>query len=298
MNTNTQTMREQRIAKSDADAMVEAREVAQNIADRFAAMKRREGSIESSAVIVESDHLAEDGYPHCEYCQDARFIVQEYTRLGRVVDTKTVDCPRCNVAAKKRLLAIQKYSSMSDKARAQDFASYELMWMPTGIEARQNLLAACKTFADTPKGFLVIYGSYGCGKSHLCAAIYNTITARGKMAIFISMLDLIRSLKALFNKRNEEAEGETYDQRLNVYQTVETLILDDIGAGRMTEFDDSLLTEIVDYRYRNRMATVFVSNKNMTSRSDFDARVVERWSEHGFSTVVEVVAPSYRTGDI
>ena len=47
MNTNTQTMREQRIAKSDADAMVEAREVAQNIADRFAAMKRREGSIES-----------------------------------------------------------------------------------------------------------------------------------------------------------------------------------------------------------------------------------------------------------
>lgn len=292
------TLQEARWAKSEEIAMREAGEVAQSILERYQNMTRKAGSIEAEAVIVQSAHLAEDGYPHCEYCNDARFVVQEFTKLGRVVETKTIDCPRCNVAIKKRMKALQKYSSVSEKSLAQSFANYSLDWDSTGVEIRRKLLTACKQFAAAPKGFLVVYGSYGCGKSHLCAAIYNEIVGRNKPIIFISMLDLMRSLKALFNDKNEDAERETYEHRLSIYQKIDVLILDDIGAGRMTEFDESVLTELVDYRYRNQLPTVFVSNLDMTDRRSFNPRLVERWNEVGMSTIIGITAPSYRTGEI
>ena len=108
------------------------------------------------------------------------------------------------------------------------------------------------------KGFLVIYGS------SMAVAVASV---RGDLqhdhgtrqdGDFYQHARPDSLSQALFNKRNRRGRGRNLRPSLNVYQTVETLILDDIGAGRMTEFDDSLLTEIVDYRYRNRMATVFV----------------------------------------
>ena len=136
-----------------------------------------------------------------------------------------------------------------------------------------------------------MYGPPGSGKSHLCAAVRNALGQRGKASVFVSMPDLLESLKALMDA---EGDRETYTGRLEKYQRAPLLILDDIGAEKRSDWSESVLFEIVDFRYRNKLASLFVTNLDPFSPDDFDPRVVSRWTDAQLSMVVHNGAPDYR----
>ena len=71
----------------------------------------------------------------------------------------------------------------------------------------------CRRYAANPEGWLVLTGEYGCGKTHLAAAIANQRAASGEPVLFIVVPDLLDHLRATFgpasqvrfDKRFEEA---------------------------------------------------------------------------------------------
>ena len=92
-------------------------------------------------------------------------------------------------------------------------------FLPDGIglpeDRRRNLRDAYETarrFAERPEGWLLLLGGYGCGKTHLAAAIAHARLARGDAVLFISIPDLLDYLRATFNPTSEVG----YDERLEM----------------------------------------------------------------------------------
>ena len=108
---------------------------------------------------------------------------------------------------------------------------------PEGVglteEKRKNLRKVyeiARTFAQEPQGWLVLLGGYGCGKTHLAAAIANEQIALGRTALFVVVPDLLDHLRATYNPQSPVA----YDERFNQVRNAPLLILDDLGTQSST----------------------------------------------------------------
>lgn len=224
----------------------------------------------------------------CEYCQNMRYI---YSAAG-----KLTSCPKCGVATKWKTAKLESYCSDSERSRKNTFETFQIAANGVTNAKLLECLKAAKSFASNPKGWLVIYGKRGNGKSHLSAAAYNRCKASSNPnAIFISMPDLVDSLKALFDKRTADDQHTTYDERLSVYKEIPVLFLDDLGAEKVSDWSQSVLFSIMDYRYRNELATMITSNLLLTDDDcGVESRVLSRFTHASFCTMIENNSANYR----
>jgi DNA replication protein DnaC len=225
---------------------------------------------------------AREGEPDCARCGNKRFLIDEAGGL--------VPCPACGVAAAWKLRSLQAYGSQSGRTREQTFDNYQTALNGKPLPALVECLAAARTFAQSLSGWFIIHGKSGNGKTHLCSAVYNAI-CQTTPAIFITMPELLQSLK---ERMDSESGGESYSARLQKYQAVAVLILDDVGTERGSAWSDAVLFQIVDYRYRNRLPAMFATNLDPYDDDAFDGRVIDRWTDTEFSVVIDNPAPSFR----
>ena len=225
-----------------------------------------------------------DGGPDCEFCGNKRFILDENGSLK--------PCSHCGVAEQWKVEALKPFSSLQGLALKQTFFNFK-----TEFEGKQNphlrlCLDMSEEFAANPeRHWLIIIGDRGTGKSHLCAAVANDLVHRNIPALFITMPDLLASL---IHARELQAntEQETYSGCMNTFKTVAVLILDDLGAETATTWSDGVMFELLDYRYRNQLATMVATNLPI---DEFDPRVASRMKDTALCTIVENAAPDYRT---
>lgn len=105
---------------------------------------------------------------------------------------------------------------------------------------------------DSGRG-LFLYGPRGTGKTKLAAIIANERLRQGKPVLFSSVPDLLGDIRASFHR------GDT-EEVLQSVKEASFLVLDDLGAERMTEWVGEQLFAIVNYRLNERLATVVTSN--------------------------------------
>jgi DNA replication protein DnaC len=259
------------------------KEEVSGVVERILERARRMGINVSDAEPAISVPL--DGSPACATCNNQRYIITE---------AGITPCPDCGVVAQRAAKSLDAYSSATGRAREQTFENFKTTLdgqMDRGLQLCHD---AALAFAESRDGWLVFHGSYGNGKSHLCAAVANRLREHGKACIFVSMPDLTKSLKDLMDDDFARSVNQTYGQRLSKYQTAPVLILDDIHAEKVSDWSEGVLFEIVDYRYRNRLPTVFATNLDPLDKGEFDPRIISRWSDVELSIIIANNAPDYR----
>jgi DNA replication protein DnaC len=156
---------------------------------------------------------------------------------------------------------------------------------------RQNLheiLVSAQEFAANPDGrWLVFQGTYGCGKTHLAAAIANQCSDEGHSVLFIVVPDLLDLLRATYSPDS----AVSYDRRLDEIRGVELLVLDDLGTESATPWAREKLYQIFNHRYAAHLATVITTSERL---DQLDPRLRSRMLDKSRCTVAEVQAPSYR----
>ncbi len=224
-----------------------------------------------------------DGGPECAYCQNRRFVLDAQGNLKA--------CPVCGVAQARKVEAMRAFSSHAGIALRQTFFNFKTVFNGQQDDILRDCLEAAQDFADHPQGrWLVMWGERGNGKSHLCAAVANHLSNAGLPTLFLTMPDLLASLKQLLDLQ-ANTEQESYSGRMKIIKTAPVLILDDLGAESASSWSDAVLFEILDHRYRNRLPTMIVTNCPLDA---FDPRIASRLQDNDFVTVVENRAPDYR----
>ncbi len=155
------------------------------------------------------------------------------------------------------------------------------------IRSLQYALSQSQQFAASPKGWLVLMGSYGCGKTHLAAAVANTCVEYGMNTLFLTVPDLLDWLRYSY-----DSTDTTFEQRFEEIRNVNLLVLDDLGSQNATRWASEKLFQIVDYRYSHRLPTVVTTNLDL---EDLDDRIRSRLQDPDLVTKVQITAPDYRS---
>jgi DNA replication protein DnaC len=143
-------------------------------------------------------------------------------------------------------------------------------------------------YARRPSGWLILFGNYGAGKTHLAAAIANEALRRHYRVLFAIVPDLLDHLRSTFGPTSEIQ----YDERFEMVREVPLLMLDDLGTENTTAWAREKLFQIVNHRYNFALPTVITSNRKP---EDIDPRIFSRMSDRALSQELLIMdAADYR----
>jgi len=146
---------------------------------------------------------------------------------------------------------------------------------------------SAQNFAGLQRGWLLLTGSYGSGKTHLAAAIANEAVAIGMSTIFLTVPDLLDWLRSSYSSSG----NSSYEERFNEIRNAPLLVMDDFGTQSSTSWADEKLFQLINSRYINRLPTVITTNQEL---SDFDGRIHSRLLDPDLVMHVHILAPDYR----
>lgn len=227
----------------------------------------------------------------CPLCGGTGFVMPDLP-LGHPDFGKATPCScREQVRLERRLRTIHGMSGL-ESVRHMTFAAFKPDGNGLPPDKAQNLHRAfdtCSAYAQTPRDWLLITGAYGCGKTHLAAAIANARLALGEPALFMIVPDLLDHLRATFNPQTEIAYDDLFEQLRNT----PLLVLDDFGAQSSTPWAQEKLFQLLNHRYNLRLPTVITTNQRL---DDIEPRLRSRLQDIDLVTRITIQAPDFRTG--
>jgi len=147
-------------------------------------------------------------------------------------------------------------------------------------------LKAAHRFSENPRGWLIFMGSYGCGKTHLAAAIANFRASLGAPPLFIMVPDLLDHLRATFSPKSDVS----YDRRFDEIRTAPLLVLDDLGTQSMTPWVREKLYQLFTYRYNAELPTVITTADTL---DEIDERIRSRLLDKRLCTIHPLTIPAF-----
>ncbi|HLK70235.1 MAG TPA: ATP-binding protein [Bryobacteraceae bacterium] len=123
-----------------------------------------------------------------------------------------------------------------------------------------NVLMTVKNFVrDFPnpsRPGLLLIGEPGTGKTHLAVSALRRIVEKGFECLFWDYQTLLNSIKAGYDASSNSSNREAYHDALDA----EVLLLDDLGAHRVTDWVEDTVTSIVTYRCNNQKPLIATTN--------------------------------------
>ena len=172
------------------------------------------------------------------------------------------------------------------------FDNFDLRQTELEREHSENLRRAveiAQAFALAPAGWLTFTGPYGCGKTHLAAAIANERARMGQTVLFIVVPDLLDYLRAAFSPQSTIP----YDKRFDDVRRAPFLVLDDLGTESATPWAQEKLYQLFNFRYVSRLPTVITTAKPIEA---LDAKLRTRMLDATRSMIFAITAPPYLGG--
>ena len=115
---------------------------------------------------------------------------------------------------------------------------------------------------------LLFLGNPGTGKTHLAIAALRGLLARGFEGMFFDFQNLLDRIRSGYDKASGTSDKEAYRTALET----EIIVLDDLGAHRVTDWVEDTVTSIITHRCNNRKATIITTNLRDSTSDQFGSR--------------------------
>lgn len=249
-------------------------------------------TLKESSLNISSATRITLGDPNCPHCGGVGYIRYDVPMsdplFGRL---EPCVCRSVEIAegARQRLFELSRLDRLSHLT----FENFETRGnkkaeklTPQDIYSLQTAKEPAENFARAPQGWLLLEGGHGCGKTHIAAAIANYTVSMGLPTLFITVPDLLDSLRFAFGDPET-----TFEARFDEVRNADLLILDDFGTQNTTGWAQEKLFQIMNYRYINKMPTVITTNLML---DEIESRIRSRLQDEEFVTHIRITAPDYR----
>lgn len=192
-------------------------------------------------------------------------------RRGSICSTPC-DC----IEIRRNWAAIRK-SGMETLMQQHSFENFQ-----TDHNWQKQLLDTVWKFGQDPKGWLLLCGQTGGGKTHLASALCRYLAARMMRIQYMSWVEAAPALKALSMDANPR------EVRMDTYKQAEVLFIDDLfkcgnmnrSEVRVTDADLRLAHELLEYRNIRKLVTIVTTELTPDKLKALDGALFGRMVEN------------------
>ncbi len=226
---------------------------------------------------------------NCPICEGMGFVHQDLP-IDHPDFGKLIVCPcrqnKLLSSAQDKLFQSSNLDAFQDMSFDSFTAKGHVGMADNQIMSLENALRQAKSFAENPRGWILFVGNYGCGKTHLAAAIANEVVQRGVPTFFLTVPDLLDWLRFGYNNPDS-----SFEKRFEEIRNIDLLVLDDLGTQNTTEWAQEKLFQILNHRYTHNLPIVITSNLDLDS---IEGRIRSRLKDPAIVTRCNITASDYR----
>ena len=213
---------------------------------------------------------------HCELCNDKGYIL-------RTDENGIMWSRECSCMKRRRTERNIRKSGVSDMLQRYTFDSFI-----TDTPIRERIKEIAKKFAESDKGWLIVSGRSGSGKSHICVATCGAMIERGEEMKYFSWRDDSVHLKALLNTPE-------YKEEIDKLIKVPLLYIDDFLKGTISDADINLAFQILNGRYNDsKKRTIISTELDMKEIFKRDEAVAGRIYERSRGFIISAPDENFR----
>ena len=191
--------------------------------------------------------------PNCSRCGGTGWVIEQIAGLS--------GADRCACVDPGLAARIEERANIPPIYRNASVDSFLLPVDNPG--ARQSLGTVVLTvkgyireFPNVPRPGLLFMGASGTGKTHLAVAVLRELIGRGFEGVFYDFQNLLDRIRSGYDQASGTSDREAYRTALET----EIVVLDDLGAHRVTDWVEDTVTAIITYRCNNGKATIVTTN--------------------------------------
>ena len=164
------------------------------------------------------------------------------------------------------MLARSRIPARYAKCDFSTFIAYDNEKLRRAFRKAREFAAA---FPVVDRGLLFI-GPPGIGKTHLAVSVLREVVLKGLRGVYYDTRSLLSTIRSTYNPVTRASEADILEEVMRA----ELLVLDDLGAERLTDWVEETMHLIVNTRYNEKRPTVFTTNYEDVSEQDIDSLLV------------------------